>query len=109
MIRKPYNLICLLLSFLYELLLANLQVARIVLTPGLPISPGIVAYDTKLESDLAITSLANMITLTPGTLTMEVSDDKHRLFIHTLNLDDPDAVVASIRNAFEKYLLELER
>jgi len=100
------RLIC---RFLYELVLANLSVARIVLSPSLPIRPGIIAYETKLESDLAITSLANMITLTPGTLTLDVSEDRRFLYIHTLNIQDPAEVAESIRYAFERILLELEQ
>lgn len=99
----------LLWSFVVELVLSNLAVARVVLRPRLDVRPGIVAYKTQLETDLAITVLANMITLTPGTLTVDVEDDRSTLYIHTLNVRDPEEVTESIRKAFECHLLKLEQ
>ena len=96
-------------SFVYALVVANLAVARTVLSPSLDIRPGVVAFPTTLSSDLAITTLANMITLTPGTLTVDVSEDRRTLFIHTLNIVSSEEVVASIRRTFERHISELER
>jgi multicomponent Na+:H+ antiporter subunit E len=107
--RKLYFSTRLGLSFAYQLVLSNLDVARTVLRPALRIEPGIVEYRTDLVSDLAITWLANLITLTPGTLTLYLSDDCRTLYIHTLNVRDPKEVVSGIRASFERYLLELER
>ena len=95
--------------FAYELVMSNIAVARVVLKPGLTIRPGIVAYRTDLKSPTAITWLANLITLTPGTLTLAVSEDQRVLYIHTLNVDDPNEVTSSIRRSFEANLLELEK
>ena len=106
---KPYYVARLIVSFLVELALSNIAVARVVLRPRLDIRPGIVAFRTTLHSDLAITFLANMITLTPGTLTIDVSEERSTLYIHTLNVSDPEEVVADIRRAFERHLLELEK
>ncbi|SES65698.1 Na+/H+ antiporter subunit E [Anaerobranca gottschalkii] len=58
-----------------DMIIANIQVAKIVLSPKMPISPGIVTFKTKLKSPLARTLLANSITLTPGTLTIDVDED----------------------------------
>ena len=80
-----------------------------MLSPRLSIRPGLIAYRTELKSALAITTLANIITLTPGTLTLAVSDDRETLFIHALDIDHPEIVAATIRDSFEKRLLELER
>ena len=107
--RKIYYAARLLFFFIYELLLANVVVARTVLARRLEIRPGIIAYATELRSPMAVTWLANLITLTPGTLTLYVSDDHSTLYVHTLNVDDPAAVVNSIRRAFERNLLELEK
>ncbi len=109
MFRKTYYTLRLVLSFVVELILSNIAVARVVLSSPLDVRPGIVAYQTELRSDLAITFLANLITLTPGTLTLDVARDRRVLYIHTLNVESPSSVVASIRRAFEQYLLELER
>ena len=99
----------LLWSFVVELVLSNFAVARVVLRPHLDVRPGIVAYKTELRTDLAITLLANMITLTPGTLTVDVEENRSTLYIHTLNVRDPKEVTQSIRKAFETHLLELEK
>ncbi len=106
--KSGWSLLCLLASFMRELVLSNLEVARIVLSPRLYIRPGLIAYRTELKTDLAITTLANIITLTPGTLTLEVSEDRTVLFIHALDIEDPEVVTDSIRGSFEKRLLELE-
>jgi multicomponent Na+:H+ antiporter subunit E len=108
-VAKGYYALRLIFWFGWELFLANMSVARVVLQPRLRIRPGILAYRTDLRTEMAITWLANLITLTPGTLTLAVSEDKRILYIHTLNVTDPNAVVASIRHAFEANLLELER
>ena len=96
------------LSFFVQLVLANISVLRTVMQPRLNIRPGIVAYPLEIKSDKAITWLANMITLTPGTLTLDVSADRRTLFIHTLDIADASDVVESIKTAFERHLLELE-
>lgn len=106
---KVLSAIRLILSFFWELLLSNLAVVRAVLRPKLDIRPGIVAYPLKVRTPSAITWLANLITLTPGTLSLYVSDDLQTLYIHTLNIDDPADVVETIARAFERHLLELEK
>ena len=96
-------------SFLYTLVQANLTVALIVLSPRLRIRPAIVAYRTDLRSSAAITALANMITLTPGTLTIEISSDQRTLYVHALDMNDKERLLESIRYSFERHLLELEK
>ncbi len=66
----------------YQILLANLHVARMVLHPRMPINPTIVEFKTKLRSGLALTTLANSITLTPGTITIDIRDGKY--YVHAL-------------------------
>jgi len=107
--RKITAALGLLISFAVELVAANWAVLRIVLRPRLALRPGILAYRTELRTDLAKTWLANMITLTPGTLTLFVSDDRRTLYIHTLDIDDTSKIADSIRRAFESKLLELEK
>lgn len=90
--------------FLIELLKSNLDVARRVVTPSLPIKPGIVEVKTKLKSPMARMILANSITLTPGTLTVDIEED--RLFIHWIEVKtaDPEQATNEIVRKFEKYL-----
>lgn len=103
-IRKIAMGIRLLGFFLKELLIANIAVVKQVLSPRLNVRSGIVAYPLELRNDLLITILANMITLTPGTLSVEVSPDRHFLFIHYLDIVDIEQEKRLIKNGFERYL-----
>jgi multicomponent Na+:H+ antiporter subunit E len=95
--------------FIQELIKANLSVLRIVLSRRIQVRSGVIAFPTALRHEVALTMLANMITLTPGTLTLDISPDKRYLFVHTLNLQDPEEVKRDIHRAFEQYLQELGR
>ena len=95
--------------FLKELIKANIDVALRVINPALPINPGIVAVKTKLKSRLGKLILANSITLTPGTLTMDIRDDE--LFIHWIDVKDIEIEKATkeVSMRFEKILKEIIR
>jgi multicomponent Na+:H+ antiporter subunit E len=95
--------------FIKELLVANLKVAYDIITPKDYMQPGIVAVPLDTETDMEITLLANLITLTPGTLSLDVSKDKKVLYIHTLYLDDTEKFRNEIKNGMEKRLLEVLR
>lgn len=97
------------LYFLWELVLANLRVAYDVLTPTHHMRPGVVAIPLDARSDYEITILANLITLTPGTMSLDVSTDRRVLYIHAMYADDPDALRRKIKQGFERRLLELTR
>lgn len=90
--------------FLKELVKSNLKLAAIVLSPALPLRPGIVKVRTRLKSRMGRLLLANSITLTPGTLTVEL--DGEWLYIHwvTVESDDIETATQSIVAGFEKYL-----
>ena len=90
--------------FFIEHIKSNPDITRRALTPSLPINPGIVVVKTKLKSKFARMLLANTITLTPGTLTVEVKDDS--FFIHWIDVESEDINVATkeIVEKFEKYL-----
>ena len=93
-----------LVVFLYELIKSNLDVARRVVTPSLPINPGIVEVKTRLHSKMGRMILANSITLTPGTLTIDIVGDT--LYIHWIDVQTRDTREATekIVRKFEKYL-----
>jgi len=95
--------------FVKELVVANLKVAFDIITPKDYMQPGIVAVPLDAETDMEITLLANIITLTPGTLSLDVSKDKKVLYIHTLYLDDTEKFRSEIKNGMEKRLLEVLR
>ena len=90
--------------FIKELVKANLNLASIVLAPSLPLNPGIVKVRTRLKSKMGRLMLANSITLTPGTLTVEMLGEW--LYIHWVTVDsaDIDAATAAIVSGFEDYL-----
>lgn len=95
--------------FLYELLKANIQVAYDVITPKFYMKPGIVRLPLDAESNLEITLLANLISLTPGTLSLDVSDDKKVLYVHSMYITNKQEFIDDIKNGFEKRLLAILR
>ncbi|MCM2291871.1 Na+/H+ antiporter subunit E [Allorhizobium sp. BGMRC 0089] len=92
--------------FLAELAKSAWTVTVLSLTPDLDIKPGIFAYRLTLTRDFEIALLANLITLTPGTLSVDVSEDRKTLYIHALDCDDPDAARKSIAEGFERKIKE---
>ena len=95
--------------FLYELLLANLEVAYDLITPSYYMKPGIVRYELSAKTDMEITLLSNLISLTPGTLILDVSDDKSVLYIHVMYVKDKEKFIRRIRDGFERRLLNILR
>lgn len=94
--------------FLVELVLAGFSVFLSILNPS-RLRPGVVAVPLDLESDFEITLLANLITLTPGTLTLEVFKDQNLIYVHTVFLENPESFRASIKNGFERRIKELSQ
>lgn len=96
-----------LVVFLLELIKSNIDVALRVINPALPINPGIVAVKTSLKDPLSKLILANSITLTPGTLTVDVKDDI--LFVHWIDVKgkDVESATRAISGKFEKILKEI--
>ena len=91
----------------FQIAVANLDVVYRALHPQMPIHPGIVKIKTNLKSDSAITALANSITLTPGTLTVDVTDDGY-LYVHWINVKSTDVDEAT-RLIAEKFEFFIER
>lgn len=96
-----------LIIFIWECLKANIQVAYLVLHPAMPIKPGIVKIKTDLKTDIAKTTLANSITMTPGTITVDIIDDYiyvHWIYIST---DNPEEYSQIVSGRFEKYIKKI--
>ncbi|MFO8235813.1 MAG: Na+/H+ antiporter subunit E [Bacteroidales bacterium] len=93
--------------FLWECIKANFDVAYRVLHPGMPIKPGIVKVKVDIKSDLAKTMLANSITMTPGTIAVDVIDDV--MYIHWIYIssDDPAVYTNKVSGRFEKYIKKI--
>ncbi|MHB0959497.1 MAG: Na+/H+ antiporter subunit E [Pirellulaceae bacterium] len=97
------------LFFLWQVILANIRVAHEVLTPKYHMRPGIIGIPLDAKSDLEITLLANLITLTPGSVSLDVSQDRKVLYVHSMFVVDIESFRNSIKFGFERRLLELMR
>lgn len=95
--------------FLRELTMSNISVLRLVIKPKLDIKPRIFAMPTELEKDWEITLLSSLITLTPGTIVVHVSDDQKTLYVHGIDEEDTKEAIDSIKNTFEKAIKEVSR
>jgi len=105
-VLRPRKIVVLAALFAVELLVSAWRVLVIVIQPKLDVQPGIILYPLRMQSDFQIALLSNLITLTPGTLTVDVSPDRSHLIIHALNCRDPDAIRADIANGFERRIME---
>ncbi len=94
---------------LKEVVVANLRVAAAVIVPARRLRPAIVAVPLTLDRDAEIALLANLITLTPGTLSLDVSPDRRTLYVHAMATTGPDDLRREIRDGFERRILEVFR
>lgn len=95
--------------FLYELVVSSLRVVWDVVTPPLFTRPGIIALPLDARSDVEILLVANLISLTPGTLSLDVSPDRRTLFVHAMFIDDAQAVKDELKAGMERRVLEALR
>ena len=102
--RRTLSVLALTWLFIKELMLSAIRVGVLVLRPDLKrrLRPQMIEYPLTVESDAEITLLANLITLTPGTLTVDVSEDRKVLLIHAVDVPDREAVIRDIRDGFER-------
>lgn len=106
--RVP-KILSFILHFFFDMLRANWEVAKDVMTPNYKTTPGIVQYKMDAKSDFEITMLCNIISLTPGTLILDVSEDKTTVYIHVMYLTDKEKFIKRIKSGTEKKLLEILR
>lgn len=101
---NPIRAIIYLLVFIKNLIKSNIDIMKRVLNPKLPINPGIVEVSTKADTDLRKLIVANSITLTPGTITLDIVDDK--MYVHWIDVttDDKEKAGELIKGDFEKYI-----
>ena len=95
--------------FLYELAVATARVSYDVVTPTAYMRPGVIGIPLDAETDAEIATLAILITLTPGTLALDVSSDRKTLYVHAMYVADPEALRREIKRGFERRVLELLR
>jgi len=107
--KKFRRVMALAFLFFYELILSALRVALLVIKPNLKesLKPGIIAFPLKVTTDVQITLLANLITLTPGTLSVDVSRDRKILYVHAVSVTNKKELISSITRGFEKKIIEV--
>lgn len=106
-LRKLWKAFVLFLVFCKQVIVANLSVLRYVCLPLSYLNPGIVALSIDLRTNFEIVLLANMITLTPGTLTVEISPEGNILYIHMLDCADAPGVLSHIEKEFVNRIKEV--
>lgn len=93
--------------FLWQLVLANLRIAVDVLRPGVRIRPAVVAIPLDVKSDAGIVGLSTLINLTPGSVTVDLSDDRRTLYVHVMHMHTREETVRDIKEGFERRVLLL--
>lgn len=101
------RIIFLLCFFIKEVILANLQIAQLVLWRPSRIQPAIIKIPLDIKTDRGIFLLSSMITLTPGTLSLDVSEDRKYLYVHVTHTRNSGEVISNIKQGFEKKLMEV--
>lgn len=104
--RRVYTWTRLIVMFHYELLVSSIAVVWDVVTPTQLSRPGIVEMPLDCKSDAAILLVTNLISLTPGTLSLDISDDRKTLYVHAMFADDPDEIIATLKNGMERWVRE---
>ena len=106
-IRRPLVIARLALTVLWDIVLSNIEVARRILGPESAIRPRFVWIPLALTDPHAVLSLAGIITMTPGTLSAELSPDGSHLLVHAFNVEDEAALIAQIKARYEAPLKEI--
>ena len=107
-LRRPLRIVEYVLVVLWDICIANVQVARVVLTVrDADLRPAFIAIPLELTAPEAITAFAATITLTPGTVSADLADDGRSLLVHCLHAPEPEAVVAEIKDRYERRLKEI--
>lgn len=106
-VSRPLRLLVFGCVLIADIVIANLKVARAVLGPVRRLRPGFVSVPLAVRSDIGIMVLASAVSLTPGTLSAELSDDRSELLVHYLDEADPLELVAVIKSRYERPLLEV--
>ena len=105
--RQPWRLLPFFLRVLGDIVVANLQVSRRILGSMDDLQPAFVEVPLEVHDELALTLLTSIVSLTPGTVSADLSDDRRRLLLHCLNVQDSAALVAEIKARYEAPLLEV--
>ncbi|WP_181693475.1 Na+/H+ antiporter subunit E [Natronomonas sp. LN261] len=103
LVALPYTVLYI-LAFFKQVLVANVDVAYRVLVPGATLEPQVILVPLRVESELGVTTIANSITITPGTVTIDYEPDENALYVHAIDGREPEALVEPVRQ-WENYAL----
>ena len=109
LMRRVRAVLLLALVFLWDLVVASLGVAWIILSPRIRTAPAIVVVPVALKQPWAVALFAYFTSLTPGSTCLHVSEDRTKLFVHVLNTADANASIARFKTLYERWIAELER
>ena len=104
---RAFRIVRLAAFFVYELVMSSVRVAWDVIRPFPRNKPALVEVPLDVKSDIEILLLTNLISLTPGTLSVDVSEDRGTLLVHAMFADDHEAVVADLKNGMERLVAEV--
>ena len=105
--RRVWRVLKLFAFFLYELVVSSIRVAWDVLTPTQLSNPAIIEMPLDVKSDIEILLVTNLISLTPGTLSLVVSPDRKTLIVHAMFADDPEALIVELKDGMERKVMEV--
>lgn len=106
-VRNPWMLTVYIVVFSWDVIVANLNVARLILSPNDSLRPTFLEIPLDIDHPFLITVLANTISLTPGTVSSNVAGDRSALLVHCLDCEDPDEEIDRIKRRYEDRLEEI--
>lgn len=104
---RVWRIVRLALYFVYELLVSSLQVVQAVIMPRIATNAKIIEVPLDVKSDAEILLVTSLISLTPGTLSIDVTEDRKTLFVHAMFAEDPDAQIAQLKSGMERMVREV--
>jgi len=107
--RRIFRLIIFVLTYLFQLTKANILIAKEILSLHPKLKPGIIKLELDVKKDFEILSMVNLISMTPGSLCVDISEDKKYIYVHEMYIDDVDEMKLKIKNSLEKRILELSK
>jgi multicomponent Na+:H+ antiporter subunit E len=105
--RRTWNVVSLAGFCAWEIVRACVLLARLILNPEMALRPGIVAIPLDLHSDTAVTTLASLINLIPGTLSLDISPEQDTLYVHTISVQDAESFRRIIKDEFERRVADI--
>lgn len=106
-VRKPLKLCLFMLKVFYDIVIANMHVAKLVLGPRENLRPAFIEVPMVIENDFVLAMLTSIISLTPGTVSAGLSEDHKVLILHALDAPDIETLVADVKSSYEAPLLEI--